>query len=57
MGLFSKPAAGIRIGGNFAGISTRADGRTRANFINNPATGRDRAAVRVVKKAAGRKQR
>ena len=42
----------VHIGGRFLGVSTRVDGRTRANFLNDPATGRDRAAVAAVKRAA-----
>jgi hypothetical protein len=39
----------VSIGGRFLGVSTRANGRTRANFLNDPGTGRDRAAVTAVK--------
>lgn len=32
----------ISVGGRWLGVSTRADGRTRANFLSDPATGRRR---------------
>jgi hypothetical protein len=41
----------ISIGWRFLGVSTRTNGRTRLNFLNDPATGRDRRAVAVAKKA------
>lgn len=43
----------IRVGGTFFGVSTRVDGKTRANFITSPATGQDRPAVKAVRKALG----
>lgn len=36
------------------GFSERADGRTRANFLSNPATGQDRAPVKAIRRALGR---
>ncbi len=35
------------------GFSTRADGKTRANLLSSPATGQDRAAVKIVRRAFG----
>jgi hypothetical protein len=49
MGLFSKRQP-VNVGGRFFGVYTRADGRARPNFINNPATGQDRKLVAAVKK-------
>lgn len=49
-----SPRRHVSVGGRFAGVSTRTDGRTRANFLNDPATGRDRRAVTAVK-AFGRR--
>jgi hypothetical protein len=54
MGLLRRSGVGVNVGGRFAGVSTRADGKTRANFLNDPATGRDRRAVKAVKKATKR---
>jgi hypothetical protein len=39
----------ISVGGTFFGVSTREDGRTRANFLVSPVTGRDRAVVKLAK--------
>jgi len=47
---------GVNVGGRFFGVSTRASGKVRANFLNNPATGRDRAVVRAVKQTTGRRR-
>jgi hypothetical protein len=48
---------GVNVGGRFFGVSTRASGKVRANFLNDPATGRDRVVVRVVKQTTGRRGR
>ena len=47
----------VDVGGRFLGVSTRASGRTRANFLNDPATGRDRRAVAAVKSVTGKGQK
>lgn len=44
-----EPKRHVHIGGTFFGVSTRTDGRTRANFLVSPATGRDRAVVKLAK--------
>jgi hypothetical protein len=51
--MFRRSQAPVRIGGSFLGVSTRSDGKVRANFLNDPATGQDRAAVKAVRRAAG----
>jgi hypothetical protein len=43
----------VRLGGRFLGVSTRADGRLRANFWTNPATGRPRWLRQVVESVWG----
>jgi hypothetical protein len=52
-----KPYRYVRVGGSFFGVSTRTDGKIRANFLVNPATGHDRAAVKKVKKVTRKSRR
>jgi hypothetical protein len=51
-----KQTRRVDVGGRFFGVSTRANGKTRANFLINPATGRPRAAVKAVRKVTTRRQ-
>ncbi len=41
-------------GGRFLGLSRRVDGKVRANWLSDPATGQDRAVVKATRRAAAR---
>ncbi|MCK9898376.1 hypothetical protein [Frankia sp. AgB32] len=48
----TRKAPGRIVGGQFLGLSRRVDGKVRANWLTDPATGQDRAVVKATRRAA-----